>query len=530
MIEELLFSVVIVSPLLLFLTAGLSLFQSGSRPNKLMRLSLVASALGIIGAAVAGALVYKFGTLQSPSLDFGGYSLSLRMDELSLLMDAMIGILGLVILKYSYNYMSGDANHGRFIGRLCNTLALVQLFVLSGSLLTLFIFWLLAGLSLRPLLIFYKNRPKARTASRKMFIVNRISDAFLIAAMVCLQQHFGTDNLAEIFTGMKGFAGQVLPTLLELSAVFLVLAALFKSAQFPVHSWLVEVMEAPTPVSALLHAGILNAGPFLITRMAIVIDGSQTAHILLIILGGFTALFGSITYITQSSVKTALSYSSIGHMGFSLLMSGMGVYSAAILHIIGHSFYKAHSFLSSGSTVELIRSKKLTVATRSGGLVQIFLGILLALAISIGFGLAWGLDLERDFGLLATCAVITMGMSQVIAPTLDAKATFSTLLKAIGLSLLVSTSFFLLEGSIHHLLGSQLPLRIAPTETVQRLIAGLILAFGVVSLAQLMAPRFQAGPFWQKMGVHFRNGWYINAYYDRFIGTFKNRRQENKVL
>ncbi len=120
-------------------------------------------------------------------------------------------------------------------------------------------------------------------------------------------------------------------------------------------------METPTPVSALLHAGILNAGPFIAIRMAFVIDGANLATTLLIVVGGLTAVFASVVLLTQPSVKVALGYSSAAHMGFMLMVCGMGIYPAALLHLVAHSFYKAHAFLSSGSAIDEARAAKVAL-------------------------------------------------------------------------------------------------------------------------------------------------------------------------
>jgi NAD(P)H-quinone oxidoreductase subunit 5 len=135
-------------------------------------------------------------------------------------------------------------------------------------------------------------------------------------------------------------------------AAFLALAAILKSAQFPTHGWLTEVMETPTPVSALLHAGVINAGGFLLIRFADVMLLSPGVLAVLVMLGGFTALFGGLVMLTQSAVKTSLAWSTVAQMGFMILQCGLALFPLALLHIVAHSLYKAHAFLASGQAVD----------------------------------------------------------------------------------------------------------------------------------------------------------------------------------
>ncbi|MEP0714378.1 MAG: proton-conducting transporter membrane subunit, partial [Algoriphagus sp.] len=340
---------VLISPLVFVLTAILSWFQKGIHPSLVKKAASVSSIASILIAAVSGFFVVLYGDLESPLLGVDELGLSVRLDSLSVLMLLMIALIAFIVLRFSQNYLDGDARHGVFMGRLAATIASVQLLVLSGNLSLLFISWVLTSMSLHRLLVFYQDRPGAVIAARKKFIVARLGDLCLLLAFLLLYAEVGSGNLEVIFQTIqtKISSGTTL-VYIEGAALFLVLAALLKSAQFPTHGWLIEVMETPTPVSALLHAGLLNAGPFLIVRMAYVMEASTIAPMILLAVGGFTALFASVVFLTQTSVKTALGYSSVAHMGFSLLTCGLGLYPAAMLHLVSHSFYKAHAFLSSG--------------------------------------------------------------------------------------------------------------------------------------------------------------------------------------
>ncbi|MFT6323503.1 MAG: NAD(P)H-quinone oxidoreductase subunit 5, partial [Halieaceae bacterium] len=262
-----------LSPIAFIVTALYSWVQPGLRPQVLKRLALNSTILNILIAAVGSIYVTQNGLLESAFIGFNEIGISLRLDALSILMFFMIAIIGFIVVKFSQNYMDGDENQGRFIGRLAATLASVQLLVLAGNLGLLWLAWVMTSISLHRLLVFYPNRPGAIVAARKKVIVARLGDVSLFIAMILLYRQFDSANLEVIFQGLRDqITLGIIPSGLETSAVLIVLTALLKSAQFPTHGWLIEVMETPTPVSALLHAGILNAGPFLLLRMAFLME------------------------------------------------------------------------------------------------------------------------------------------------------------------------------------------------------------------------------------------------------------------
>ena len=515
---------VLLAPAAFLFTALISWFQPGLKPWAVKKAGIASSIFSILIAASSGFFVVQYGLLESPLLGMSEIGFSVRLDSLSILMFSMIAILGFIVVRFSLNYLDGDERQGRFIGRLAATIAAVQLLVLAGNLGLLLVSWILTSISLHRLLVFYKNRPGAIIAARKKFLVARIADACLLTAVLLLYFQFETGNLEVIFQAIKqSLSVGIFPTNLEAAALLLALAALFKSAQFPTHGWLIEVMETPTPVSALLHAGLLNAGPFLLIRMAFVMEASTYASILIIIVGAFTALFASIAFLTQTSIKTALGYSSVAHMGFSLLICGLGVYPAAMLHLIAHSFYKAHSFLSSGSVIDVIRASKIKKSKRTGSLIRIALGFVMAMAVYMGFAFVWGIDLVHDFSLLAIGGIIVMGLSTIFTSALDSDSNrkVELVFRATILAIIVSAAFFILESGTHHLLAAQLPAitRLSFVEIL--LISFVIFAFGVVVFVQIIAPALPAKPFYRILAIHFRNGFYANALFDRIVKALR---------
>ncbi len=503
-------------------TAIASWFQPGLRPHVVKSMAVGSSLVAILSALISGIFVVKYGLLQSSLIGISNLGFSLRFDALSLLMFSMIAIIGFVVVKFSLNYLDGDDRQGRFIGRLAATIASVQLFVLAGNLALFFIAWILTSISLHRLLVFYADRPGAVIAARKKFIVARLADVCLFAAVVLLYIQFNTGNLEEIFNDIKIILSSGTASgSLEVVALLLVFAALLKSAQFPTHGWLIEVMETPTPVSALLHAGLLNAGPFLLIRMAFIMESSTFASIVIMLFGGFTALFASAAFLTQTSIKTALGYSSVAHMGFSLMLCGLGAYPVAMLHLVAHSFYKAHAFLSSGSIIDVIRGTKIRHHKRAGNPLTTALAIVLAIGLYIGFAMLLRIDLAENLPLFAIGGIIVMGLSTLFASALDTKVSIALLARATVLAAIVVTAFFTLELGIRHLLASQLPLMSQLNFVEIILLAPLLFAFAVVVAIQMLAPSLHFKPAYRAFAVHLKNGFYANALFDRMIGSLR---------
>jgi NAD(P)H-quinone oxidoreductase subunit 5 len=514
MTEHVLLFLAILSPALFMLTAIASRFQPGFQPKQVITLSSISSIVGIVTIAFISIGLINTSLIQSELFGMYQIGFSIRIDRLTVVMLGMISLLGFIIVKFSMNYLGGDQKQGAFMGRLSATIASVQLLVLSGNLGLFFLAWVLTSISLHRLLVFYDERPRAHVAAKKKFILARLGDICLLIAFGSLYMQYGTGNLESIFTAIKSGTHY---RLLEVAAFFLALAAILKSAQFPTHGWLIEVMETPTPVSALLHAGLLNAGPFLIIRMAFVVEASSITPVLLMIVGGFTALFASIAYLTQPSIKTALGYSSVGHMGFSLMVCGLGVFPAAMLHLVAHSFYKAHAFLSSGSVIETIKASKVTRMPKKVSIKNVTLAVISALFFYSIIALAWGINPESETGLLFIGAIIAMGLARIFASVLTTEWNVILVGQAVLMALLVTMSFFILESMIGNYLSSQLPvLRMLSLAKVITACA-ILFAFGLTVFIQLIFTERTLNPFAQKLAIHFRNGFYVNAVFDAII-------------
>lgn len=509
----------LIAPALLFAVAVKALLSKKASNESAFEIS---AGIGIMTSLLTGVLLFTEGIYQTQLLGIEKLGMSLRIDPLSISMFVMIALLGYIVIRFSKNYLDGDARKNVFLARLATTIASVQLLVLSGNLFQLFFFWVVTSICLHYLLIFYRNRPQAVAAARKKFIAARLGDLTLFIALAITYVEFGTGNLDEIFTAVKNLSG--LNTPLIWATVLFVITAALKSAQFPTYGWLIEVVETPTPVSALLHAGILNAGPFLMVRLGFLMSESVPASVMLIVIGGFTALFASVIFLTQPSIKVALGYSSVAHMGFMLLICGFGVYTAAILHLVAHSFYKAHAFLSTGSVIDEVRSKRVKLKERLGSHFRIILSIGFALSIYAILCFAWGVSPTEDFTLMATGAIIVMGLSQIIVPTLDSGVGFKAILKSGLMAFAVGLSFFTLEYGAHLLLNSQIPSNYQPDLVVKVAVLIVVISFGIAVFAQLSAPRLKSTNWAFRLGIHLRNGLYANVIFNRMISSLKNEK------
>jgi NAD(P)H-quinone oxidoreductase subunit 5 len=481
---------------LALLLPGLVPAALADRHAPAMRRATLAAALVAAGLAILVALGLAVGGRVPGAL--------VQLDALSATMLLLVAGIGAVVVSYSRRYLDGDPGQGRFLKWLALTLAAVLALVIAGHLFLFALAWLGTSLGLHRLLLFNPERPAARLAARKKFLGSCIGDACLLGAIALTWATFGRLD----FAGLAAMAPGTAPSpATDAIAALLVVAALVKSAQFPLHGWLTEVMETPTPVSALLHAGIINAGGFLLLRMADVLVLSGPAMDLLLLVGAVSAVFGAAVMLTQTSVKVALAWSTIAQMGFTMMQCGLGAFGAALLHIVAHALYKAHAFLSSGSVVAQRRPGPQEPLPLSRLLPA--LGAALALVTLTGW--AFGQSLAEKPGAFVLGAVLLMGL----APMLAACRTRWMALRAGGLAVAVSLAWFALQEFASALFGP-----VAPAERgwLAPLIGALAVA-GFAALLVLNARRRAAapGPRLQALQIHLRQGLYVNAALNRLI-------------
>lgn len=299
---------------------------------------------GLACAAAAASLVLQLVGATS-ALALPGLALTLTAAWMALL----VQVLGTVIGVFSSRYLQGEANQSRYVAALGGVLATVHLLLLANHWLVLIAAWAAVGWALQQLLCFYRDRPFALLAAHKKRVADRLADVLLVAAAVLAWREVGSGSFTDLWRHLETSA----PSLaLQTSAVLLALAVVLRTALLPVHGWLIQVMEAPTPVSALLHAGVINLGGYVLIRFAPLLDTVPVARWLLVGAGLATAVLAGLVMLTRISIKVRLAWSTVAQMGFMVMECGLGLYTLALLHLLGHSLYKAHAFLAASGAVE----------------------------------------------------------------------------------------------------------------------------------------------------------------------------------
>jgi len=511
----------------LLAAAPLSLATFGAVPSAManrapLRFAALAQAAALTALAVAvigAGAVALHGPIRTGTLGIAGIGFAFHLDALSAVMAVLVAFVGAIVIRFSRNYLTGDPNHGRFIKWLCLTLAAVSLLILSGNLLQFALAWVGASLGLNRLLLFYGHRQGAVLAARKKFIASRVGDLCLLVAMILLYVAFGSLDHAAIFEQAKTLSQ--IPWFLHVAALFLVLAALVKSAQFPTHGWLQEVMETPTPVSALLHAGVINAGGFLILRFSDVIVLSTPSLDLLAIIGGMTALFGSLVMLTQTSIKGSLAYSTVAQMGFMMLQCGLGAFSSALLHIVAHSLYKAHAFLSSGSVIDLARASWTPSPSGKPHRARLIIAVTVALATALVASTAFGASITEKPGVFALGAIVLLGLTHLIANGVDERPNSYVIGRIIGGAAVVAVAYFALQFVADWLMAGSLPSTQAVRGPLDLAIVALVLiSFAAVTLFQGLLPGRDGAPVWRALYAHVSNGFYVNTLANRWVLRF----------
>ncbi|MDA3937277.1 MAG: NADH-quinone oxidoreductase subunit L [Actinomycetota bacterium] len=270
------------------------------------------------------------------------------IDGLTAIMFAVVGVVALMVVVFSIGYMHGDKGWARYFMLLSLFTGSMSLLVAADSLLILFVGWELVGACSYLLIGFWFEKPSAAAAAVKAFLVTRIGDAGLLLGLALLWREVGSFRFADIFDAVAAMPGGTLTAV----ALLLFMGAAGKSAQFPLHIWLPDAMEGPTPVSALIHAAtMVAAGVFLIARMWPVFEASQAALVVILAIGALTALASASIALVQRDIKKVLAYSTISQLGFMFAALGAGAWGIAMFHLVTHAAFKALLFLGSGSVI-----------------------------------------------------------------------------------------------------------------------------------------------------------------------------------
>jgi NADH-quinone oxidoreductase subunit L len=339
-----------------------------SLPNGRQKSAAVLAVAGQIAALVLSLLAF-LPTLQTPGFravqnfnwfTFGDHALRLGwlLDPLAVVMLMMVALVGLCIFVFSTGYMAGDKNFARFFAYLSFFSGAMLGLVISNSLLLLFICWELVGLASYLLIGFWIERPSAAAAAKKAFVTTRIGDLGFFLGLLWL---YGRSGTLLFYDGGNGCLESAGLAMLGASATFIALlifcGAVGKSGQFPLHVWLPDAMEGPTPVSALIHAAtMVAAGVFLVARVYPVfslgaINGITSSLTVVVWIGVTTALMAALIAIAQADIKRILAYSTVSQLGLMMVSLGVGGVAAGITHLLAHGFFKALLFLGAGSVI-----------------------------------------------------------------------------------------------------------------------------------------------------------------------------------
>ncbi|MFZ5432340.1 MAG: NADH-quinone oxidoreductase subunit L [Calditrichota bacterium] len=275
-------------------------------------------------------------------------SIGVALDNMSVVMLVVVTLVSAVVHLFSVGYMKGDPRYGRFFSYLSFFSFSMLGLVLADNLIGIYAFWELVGLSSYLLIGFWYEKDSASNAAKKAFITNRIGDAGMLIGILLVLSTLGTVNLHEITAGVA--AGKLSGGLLTAAGICLFMGAVGKSAQFPLHVWLPDAMEGPTPVSALIHAAtMVAAGVYLVARLFVIL--SFDASLVIAYVGGFTALFAATIAVAQNDIKRVLAYSTLSQLGYMVMALGSGAYLAGFFHLVTHAMFKACLFLGSGSVI-----------------------------------------------------------------------------------------------------------------------------------------------------------------------------------
>jgi NADH-quinone oxidoreductase subunit L len=332
------------------------------------RAAHVITILGMVVCLVASFLVYRdvmagnvfngpvYTWLVSGNIRF---EIGFLIDPLSATMMMVVSFVSLMVHIYTIGYMADDPGYQRFFSYISLFTFSMLMLVMSNNFLQLFFGWEAVGLVSYLLIGFWYTRPTAIYANLKAFLVNRVGDFGFLLGIALVLMYFGTLDYAAVFANAGRLAGNTIElfpgvewSLITVICILLFIGAMGKSAQFPLHVWLPDSMEGPTPISALIHAAtMVTAGIFMVARMSPLFELSETALSFVLVIGAITAFFMALIATVQYDIKRVVAYSTLSQLGYMTMALGASAYSAAIFHLFTHAFFKAVLFLGAGSVI-----------------------------------------------------------------------------------------------------------------------------------------------------------------------------------
>lgn len=421
--------VIALIPLLPLIAAG-TVAAAGRRWGGRSHWPAVAAVLCTFGLSVLVAVtVLRHGSWAVSLLAWKGargpdIRVGLDVDRLAAVMLLLVTGVSSVVHLYSVRYMQGEPGYGRYFSLLGVITSAVAGVVLADDLLTLFLFWELVGMGLYLLLAHRRERPSARAAARKTLVIHAVADGAFLLGVLLAWRTFGTLEIHRLALRLPAVAGRAIHPLawmglpdVQVPAVAAVALLLYagaagRSAQLPFHMWLPDTMDTPTPVSALMHAGIVNSGGFLVARMSFLFRAAPHVSDLIFLLGAATALYGTTVMLAQPDVKRSLGYSTMGQMGYMMMEAGLGAYALSIFHLVAHGLFKATQFLGAGEVAAARDPRVDPHPSADGARGSSRAAPMLLLLASLAFG-----------GLVAAALGLAPGQAELAVPAMFGWAT-----------------------------------------------------------------------------------------------------------
>ncbi|MBM3705391.1 MAG: NADH-quinone oxidoreductase subunit L, partial [Actinobacteria bacterium] len=357
-------------PLIPFAGFAISLLLGKRYGNIAARISTIILGICIIISFYSVYLVYIKGSFSIETTWYitGKFSISMGMlaDGLSTMMLVVVSVVSFLVHLYSIGYMHGDTRFSLFFVYLQLFSASMLGLVLASNYLQMYIFWELVGLCSYLLIGFWYEKQSASDAAKKAFLTTRVGDVGMMVGILIIFFNTGTLAFGKIFSLVE--EGSISSGIITASSILLFCGAIGKSAQFPLHVWLPDAMEGPTPVSALIHAAtMVAAGVYLVGRSFPLFAASPQAMLTVAIVGVITAIFAASIAVVQTDIKKILAYSTISQLGYMIFALGLGAYVAGLFHLMTHAFFKALLFLGSGSVIHATGTQEIP---EMGGLAK----------------------------------------------------------------------------------------------------------------------------------------------------------------
>lgn len=436
-----------------------------------------------------------------------------RLDALAGIMLALVGFIGVVILRYSRRYLDGQPGQARYRRWFMATIASVVVLISANHLMVMAAAWTVSGLCLHQLLTFFDARPQSLVAAHKKFLLARLADVFIFGGFALIGGAFGTMVIDELLR--RAALMPAMPTQVQLGGLLLTAGIIVRSAQLPFHGWLIQVMEAPTPVSALLHAGIVNIGGFVMMRLAGLMGQLELSQLLLVVVGATTAVLAGLVMMTRVSVKVALAWSTCAQMGFMLLECGLGAYDLALLHLVAHSLYKAHAFLSSGTRVDLAVRSRMTARTSPPSSWRMLASAAAGVALVVAVGSLLLPSDSRPPSVLVTGLILAFAVAPLLAQSASHRAVGQGATRAWRFSIRQTLAAVL--GVVLFVLWYRLFATVIPT--IELVSTGLRIRLGIAALAftglfivQGIILRRPTGALARRLYPHFLAGFYLDEF------------------